>query len=173
MPGSHPSLIQVISSAGAGGTLSNNALNVCFEGGAMLQYFCTLRSLFLALLVLLAPPLISATMYLSKTHVWGHFDDACTMIQARYPKSISSRMIDMCESLLDEYEEDIADVFLKRQKKSPMREALSSLQQDGKNPNATDSPLSVESVHGKTNTTRLSNRGGKGIHENIKNISTA
>tara|TARA_B100000795_G_C22681722_1_gene392015 strand:- start:88 stop:810 length:723 start_codon:yes stop_codon:yes gene_type:complete len=57
-----------------------------------------------------------STMYLSKTHVWGHFDDACTMIQARYPKSISSRMIDMCENLLDEYEEDIADVFLKRQK---------------------------------------------------------
>ena len=54
-----------------------------------------------------------------------------------------------------------------------MREAFSSLQQDGKNPNATDSPLSVESVHGKTNTTRLSNRGGKGIHEHIKNISTA
>jgi hypothetical protein len=59
------------------------------------------------------------------------------------------------------------------QSKSPMREFFSSLQQDGKHPNATDSPPSVESVHGKTNTTRLSNRGGKGIHENIKNISTA
>ena len=56
--------------------------------------------------------------------------------------------------------------------KSPMREAFSSLQQDG-NRNATDSLPSVESVHDKTNTTRLSNRGGKGIHENIKNISTA
>ena len=57
--------------------------------------------------------------------------------------------------------------------KSPMREAFSSLQQDGKHPDAADSPLSVESLHGKTNTTRLSNRGGKGIHEHIKNISTA
>ena len=57
--------------------------------------------------------------------------------------------------------------------KSPMREAFSSLQRDGKNLDAADSPLSVESVHGETNTTPLSNRGGKGIHEHIKKISTA
>jgi len=57
--------------------------------------------------------------------------------------------------------------------KSPMREAFSSLQRNGKHPDAADSPLSVKFVHGETNTTRLSNRGGKCIREHIKNISTA
>lgn len=53
-------------------------------------------------------------MYLTKTHVWGHFDEGCAMIQARYPPSISGRLQSACDELIEEYEEEIAEAFLSR-----------------------------------------------------------
>ena len=50
--------------------------------------------------------------YLSRKHVWGLFDDFCSMIIARYPKAAGSAVQEMCEDLLGDYEEDIADAFL-------------------------------------------------------------
>ena len=53
-----------------------------------------------------------SSMYLTKTHVWGHFDDACVSIQGRYPSSIAGRMLDVCDELMDEFEERVAHVFV-------------------------------------------------------------
>jgi len=53
--------LPAFSPSGSGGTLSSKALNVCLDGGAMLQYFCTLFFLFFARRVRLGPPLIAAS----------------------------------------------------------------------------------------------------------------
>ena len=52
-----------------------------------------------------------SNMYLTKTHVWGHIDDGCSMIQARYPPSISGALQTACDNLFEDYEEEIADAF--------------------------------------------------------------
>ena len=49
--------------------------------------------------------------YLSRKHVWAVLEEECTFIVARFPKRLGLRLQESCQDLLQDYDEDMVDVF--------------------------------------------------------------
>lgn len=52
-----------------------------------------------------------APEYLSRKHVWAVLEEECTFIVARFPKRLGLRLQESCQDLLQDYDEDMVDVF--------------------------------------------------------------